>query len=157
MSPQILEGTKFSSKCDVWSVGIVFYEMLYGKTPWMGTSQLNLFTNVMEKQLAFPAEPIRSEKVKSLLRKMLQLKEEKRISWPEVFEDDLIVGDRKMLEESVRLIETVADNPLEKSMIENGAYVQTNLVAHYLKNVEEENNETEGDELNGKQQTTQQQ
>lgn len=49
-----------------------------------------------------------------------------------------------MLEESVRLIETNKDN-LEKSVIENGAYIQTNLVVNYLKNVEEDN-ETESDE-----------
>ena len=36
MAPQILEGTKFSSKCDIWSVAVVFFEMLYGKTPWTG-------------------------------------------------------------------------------------------------------------------------
>jgi len=45
--------------------------MLYGKTPWMGTSQLNLFNNIKEKPLVFPAEPVRSENVKSLIRKML--------------------------------------------------------------------------------------
>lgn len=56
----------------------------------------------------------------------------------------MIVGDRKMLEESVRLIENNNDN-LEKSMLENGAYIQTNLVVNYLKNVEEDN-ETESDE-----------
>ncbi len=36
MAPQILENVKFSAKCDIWSVGVLFYEMLYGKTPWMG-------------------------------------------------------------------------------------------------------------------------
>lgn len=35
MAPQILEGKYFNGKCDVWSVGIVFYEMLYEATPWM--------------------------------------------------------------------------------------------------------------------------
>ena len=34
MSPQIIEGENFSSKCDVWSVGVLYYEMLYGNTPW---------------------------------------------------------------------------------------------------------------------------
>ena len=38
MAPQILKGEKFSSKCDVWSVGIMLYEMLYGYTPWTGTN-----------------------------------------------------------------------------------------------------------------------
>lgn len=37
-SPEILQGVKYSSKCDVWSLGLVFYEMLYGKPPWTGRS-----------------------------------------------------------------------------------------------------------------------
>lgn len=67
------------------------------------------------------------------------------MSWQEVFEDDLICNDRKMLEESIRLVE-INRNDLEKSMIENGAYIQTNLVVNYLKNVEEDHLETESDE-----------
>jgi serine/threonine-protein kinase ULK/ATG1 len=38
MSPQVLSDEIYSSKCDVWSVGILFYEMLYGVTPWTGNS-----------------------------------------------------------------------------------------------------------------------
>jgi len=35
---KIILGEKFSSKCDIWSVGIMLYEMLYGHTPWDGNS-----------------------------------------------------------------------------------------------------------------------
>jgi serine/threonine protein kinase len=38
MSPQILNDQKFSSKCDIWSLGMMLYEMLYGKTPWTANS-----------------------------------------------------------------------------------------------------------------------
>ena len=38
MSPQILKGDAFSSKCDVWSLGVIIYQMLYGKTPWMAST-----------------------------------------------------------------------------------------------------------------------
>lgn len=38
MTPQILDGAPFNYKCDIWSVGVVFFEMLYGVTPWMGDS-----------------------------------------------------------------------------------------------------------------------
>lgn len=34
MAPQILEGDTFSSKCDIWSLGMLFYELLYGILPW---------------------------------------------------------------------------------------------------------------------------
>lgn len=42
MAPQILEGQAFSSKCDVWSLGIMIFEFLYGKAPWDGDSQYGL-------------------------------------------------------------------------------------------------------------------
>lgn len=38
MSPQILKSQPYSSKCDIWALGFLFYEMLHGKTPWTGTS-----------------------------------------------------------------------------------------------------------------------
>jgi serine/threonine protein kinase len=90
MSPQILEGAMFSSKCDVWSVGVVFYEMLYGKTPWTGDSQTSLLQNVRDKPLKFPEYPPRSNKVKNIIRNMLKYKEDERPSWEEVFKYDLI-------------------------------------------------------------------
>jgi len=38
MSPQLLKCEKYSNKCDMWALGFVLYEMLYGKTPWSGKS-----------------------------------------------------------------------------------------------------------------------
>lgn len=34
MSPQLLMGQPYSMKNDIWAVGIMYYEMLFGKTPW---------------------------------------------------------------------------------------------------------------------------
>lgn len=34
MAPQILEGKKYNYKCDIWSLGVVFFEMLTGLTPF---------------------------------------------------------------------------------------------------------------------------
>jgi serine/threonine protein kinase len=33
-SPQILQFKPYSSKCDIWSLGILLFQMLYFKTPF---------------------------------------------------------------------------------------------------------------------------
>jgi len=47
MSPQVLLRRQYTSKCDVWSVGLIYYEMLEGKTPWNVRDMIDL----MNKQL----------------------------------------------------------------------------------------------------------
>jgi serine/threonine protein kinase len=34
MSPQILKKNKYSYKCDIWSLGIMTYEMVVGELPF---------------------------------------------------------------------------------------------------------------------------
>ena len=31
---EVLDGKKYGSKADIWSIGNVFYEMLFGKPPF---------------------------------------------------------------------------------------------------------------------------
>lgn len=34
MSLELLKGEPYSSKCDVWAVGFIFYELLHHRPPW---------------------------------------------------------------------------------------------------------------------------
>ncbi len=34
MSPQLLKRLKYTNKSDLWSIGLIYYEMLQGRTPW---------------------------------------------------------------------------------------------------------------------------
>lgn len=34
MSPQILGKQSYTNKSDLWSIGLIFYEMIFGHTPW---------------------------------------------------------------------------------------------------------------------------
>ena len=50
-SPQLLENMEYSSKCDVWSTGVLFYEMLYGEAPFMSQSMNGLVESIKEQTL----------------------------------------------------------------------------------------------------------
>jgi len=36
MAPELLDGKTYSGKCDVFSMGVLFYKTLFGKLPWIG-------------------------------------------------------------------------------------------------------------------------
>ena len=38
MAPQILQKIDYTRKCDIWSLGVIFYELLFGCLPWTGKS-----------------------------------------------------------------------------------------------------------------------
>jgi serine/threonine-protein kinase ULK/ATG1 len=52
-APEILANQDFSNKCDVWSMGIVFYEMLHAHTPWTGKDLEDLRHNIEKRKIEF--------------------------------------------------------------------------------------------------------
>ena len=36
MSPEMLQHKSYTYKSDIWSLGVVLYELLFGKLPWSG-------------------------------------------------------------------------------------------------------------------------
>ena len=46
MAPEVLNGKRYNHKADVWSLGIVFFEMLVGFTPFTGRDKPDLKRNL---------------------------------------------------------------------------------------------------------------
>ena len=46
MAPEVLNGKLYNHKADVWSLGIVFFEMLTGFTPFTGMDKTDLKRNL---------------------------------------------------------------------------------------------------------------
>ena len=82
-SPQILNDEEYSIKCDVWSTGILFYELIFGVQPWTGYSPYEVYKSIISKPLAFP-KAIKPE-TEELLKSMLKIDEAERISWEDVY------------------------------------------------------------------------
>uniref|UniRef100_A0A126X239 non-specific serine/threonine protein kinase n=1 Tax=Neckera douglasii TaxID=140378 RepID=A0A126X239_9BRYO len=79
IAPEIITGQGHSSAVDWWALGILIYEMLYGRTPFRGKNRQRTFTNVLQKDIIFPASIPVSLQVRQLMRDLLQRNPLKRL------------------------------------------------------------------------------
>ena len=54
MAPQILKNEPYTAKCDIWSLGLLLYEMLYGSTPWPLRCLATYIKAIERRPLSFP-------------------------------------------------------------------------------------------------------
>ncbi|KAM3143147.1 hypothetical protein pb186bvf_004733 [Paramecium bursaria] len=84
MAPQILQRSPYTLKSDIWSLGLVFYEMVFGRTPWLCRSFETYLSSIIDEPLRFPYEIQVSPDIKDFIKGCLQIEEESRFSWDQV-------------------------------------------------------------------------
>ncbi|KAF3331235.1 phototropin-2 [Carex littledalei] len=72
IAPEIIMGAGHSSAIDWWGLGILLYEMLYGRTPFRGKNRQKTFSNVLKKDLTFPSSIPVSLEGRQLIHGLLQ-------------------------------------------------------------------------------------
>jgi len=90
MAPELLFSNDkpllYNSKADLWSIGVVFYQILFGKPPYYADTIPELKNELLKNtdtKLKFLL-PV-SEEAKDLLRRLLTVDAEKRIAWKDFF------------------------------------------------------------------------
>ena len=91
MAPEIMKNKKYDYKSDLWSIGIIFYEMLIGKTPFNAKNIYELIRKIENDKIRIPSKFNLSPGCKELLTSLLQKNPEKRIEWDDFFNHPLIL------------------------------------------------------------------
>ena len=81
-SPEVLLNN-YNEKCDIWSCGIIFYLLLTGKFPFMGTTENEIIEKILNPNkidFTIPIFEKISNEAKDLIRKCLIYDKNKRIS-----------------------------------------------------------------------------
>ncbi|OWM80527.1 phototropin-2 isoform X2 [Punica granatum] len=72
IAPEIITGEGHASAIDWWALGILLYEMLYGRTPFRGKNRQKTFANILHKDLTFPSSIPVSLAARQLINALLQ-------------------------------------------------------------------------------------
>lgn len=71
IAPEVITGAGHSSAVDWWAVGILLYEMIYGRTPFRGKNRQKTFANILHKDLLFPSSIPASLPARQLINGLL--------------------------------------------------------------------------------------
>ncbi|KRX08221.1 Protein kinase-like domain [Pseudocohnilembus persalinus] len=116
MAPEILKRQNYDEKCDIWSLGIITYQLLFGVPPFMpkkGDWEMTLLSAIENSKMNFDTLNISNQNCKDFLKQCLKSDPSKRINYDDLFNHLYI--QQKLTHEQEKEIETVFQDYLKRS------------------------------------------
>ena len=131
-APEILEGKEYNTKCDLWSLGVIIYQLCTKSNPYNGVHENQILAKI-KKDGQKVLNIIKDEKLKNLLSKLLREDPNKRISWEEYFQDDFFISSNIVIKkyEDITILETIKDSNI--TCVKKGKYKETFVALKYIK------------------------
>jgi serine/threonine-protein kinase ULK2 len=106
MAPEIMTNKTYDNKSDLWSVGVIMYELLFGTTPYHAKNLIQLMKKIKKRDVIIPEEydSLLSNECKELLFSLLNRNPVRRINWDNFFThkwfetDEILEAENKLLD-----------------------------------------------------------
>jgi serine/threonine-protein kinase ULK/ATG1 len=115
MAPEILEAKKYDAKADLWSVGTILYEMLFGKPPYMAANMLDLIHKIKQAPPKYTATSVNVNPLAiDLLKGLLQADPDKRMTFEQFYYHPYLEnGESDKLLQMSKSIEEILLKPID--------------------------------------------
>ncbi len=154
MAPEMLLKRKYDPRVDLWSLGVILYECLFGKAPYKSETMEELFKKVREeKPIVVPRNNGLSEQCYDLLIRCLERDPDKRITFEEFFQHPFLDLEHFPSESSAQKAAALATKAVAK---DNEGDIGTALglykeaLEYYAPLFQEETNASRKDALRGR-------
>jgi len=112
MAPEVIKHEEYTIKADLWSCGVILYEMFYGVHPYPVQNYHEL-TVTVEKPINYPLATVVSESGMKLMKSLLEIDYHCRIEWVDFFNHPWFKADLNNLRRHRTGGEYQLDNSLE--------------------------------------------
>jgi len=121
LAPELWNNQRYSKKADVWSLGVLLYEILALKRPFTATNMKGLMAKVLNGE--FPPLPEKySQEFRDVVRQILVVDANQRPSIAQVFEIPFIKEGLRVFMETVRK-NTRIPEPIKEGLVQHVAQI----------------------------------
>ena len=101
MAPELVQELPYNHSVDIWSYGIILYELFAGQPPFYTNNLYSLIKMIVKNQVKYPDKM--SSEFKSFLKGLLVKDPSKRMRWPEIMEHPFLKSTNSDLDEEKRV------------------------------------------------------
>lgn len=88
MAPELVKEQPYDLTVDLWSLGVILYELLVGQPPFYTNSIYSLVNHIVKDPVEYPANI--SPELRSFLQGLLRKDPRQRLSWPDLLEHPFV-------------------------------------------------------------------
>ncbi|KAG6619098.1 ULK/FUSED protein kinase [Phytophthora cinnamomi] len=101
MAPELVQEKPYNYTVDLWSLGVILYELAVGKPPFYTDRIVSLIQMIVRDAVQYP--PTMSEDFQSFLRGLLNKDPAQRLKWPEILQHPFVHETPEQLEARLQL------------------------------------------------------
>ena len=90
MAPELVQEKPYNHTADIWSLGVILYELFVGKPPFYTNSLYSLINLIINDSVKYPDSM--SSDFKSFLQGLLQKNPTQRLSWPSLLHHPFVAS-----------------------------------------------------------------
>lgn len=151
MAPEIVRKHQYDAKADLWSVGVILYECLFGKAPYSSRTIEELLLRIRKAEpIVLPPNARISNECHDLLRRLLAHEPAQRISFADFFAHPFLdlktFPSEQTLKKAIDLV-TQAVGHDEKRNYKEAYYLYCSALQYFVPLITEESDASRRQEL----------